>query len=260
MITLGHWSPLAPEEVVGSQKALLLGPSLGSTHRAWSRALAFIGEDIKPVVFDLPGHGLSAVPEAGWSISDLADAVVRLADSLELRQFSYGGISLSGAVGLELAIRYPDRLSSVAVLSSAPKIGTLESWQQRQTQVLQSGMGPLVEPTLARWFTPGFSARRPEVVAEFGQMLSGVDPHAYAQACQALAEFDVWDRISEIEIPTLIVHGSDDPVTSWADAQRMNELVSDSGLIQISGASHQVIAEAPEVAIKHVSFYARKYR
>lgn len=260
MITLGHYSPLSEEEIRGSQKALILGPSLGSTHRAWMRSLSFIGDDIKPVVFDLPGHGSSALPETNWSIADLADSVIALADSLDIRQFSYAGVSISGAVGFELALRHPDRLSSLSILSSAPKLGTADSWQQRQSQVAESGLGSLVEATLTRWFTPGFIAKKPEVVNEFRQMFAEVETQGYIQACRALAEFDVWDRLSDIEIPTLVVHGSEDPVVSWSDCQRANDLIPDCGLIQISGASHQLIAEAPEVAIKHVSFYARKFR
>jgi 3-oxoadipate enol-lactonase len=260
VIELGYFSPLPLDQLQGSQKALLLGPSLGSTHRAWDRALSFIGEDIKPIVFDLPGHGLTPTPDSDWSISDLADAVVRLADRLEIRQFSYAGISLSGAVGYQLALSHERRLSSVGVLCSAPKLGSAEAWQKRIEQVENHGTSSLVEATMQRWFTPRFAERKPEVVSQFAEDLAAVDDLGYIQACRALAEFDVWDRLAQIELPTLIVHGSEDQVVSWEDAQRADSLIADSGLIEISGVSHQAIAEAPEVAIKHISFYARKFR
>jgi 3-oxoadipate enol-lactonase len=260
MNQLEFYSPLPVEELLGSQKILILGPSLGTTHEAWSRSLSFIGDDIKPVVFDLPGHGRTKEFDADWSIEDLADQVIALADRLEVRQFSYAGLSLSGAVGYALAINHSSRLSSVSIIGSAPKLGSQDSWRAREEQVLELGTKSLVAQTSERWFTSSFAERKPEVVEQFMQMLATIPKQSYAQACRALAKFDVWDQISEIDIPTLIVHAGEDKVVSLQDAERANGLIQGSGLIEISGVAHQAAAEAPEVTIKHVSFYARKFR
>lgn len=222
--------------------------------------MAFLGEDIKPIVFDLPGHGLTPEFDYDWSIEQLADQVIALADRLELKEFAYAGTSISGAVGYALALAHPKRLSSVSIICSAPKIGSPEIWEERISLVSAQGTASLVAATKSRWFTEQFASRKPAVVEELMSMLASTSKAAYLGACRALSGFNAWERLPEIKLPVLIVHGSEDPTVSLADAERANQLISDSGLIEISGVAHQAALEAPEVVMKHISFYARKFR
>lgn len=260
MLNLEFWSPLPETELVGSQKALILGPALGCSHRSWQSALSFIGEDIKPIVFGLPGHGLTPATNLEWDMDDLSDAVVRIADRLEIRQFTYAGTDLSGLLGYQLALKHRNRLSSLGVLCSSPRIGHSETCKSQATAISKGGMKSIVDATLRGWFTEEFLNGKPEIVSRFAREFLDVDCTAYLQACEAIATFDLWDQISQIEIPTLIVHGSEDKLVSWDDAKRADSLIPDSGLVEITGVGHQAIVEAPEVAIKHISFYARKFR
>jgi hypothetical protein len=74
--------------------------------------------------------------------------------------------------------------------------------------VRTSGTDAVVELATQRWFGTGFIDRQPDVVAALVAALRNTDNESYAQACEALAEFDVTDRLGEITTPVLAIAGA----------------------------------------------------
>lgn len=260
MLDLGYWSPLPESELLGSQKALVLGPSLGMTHKSWQRAVSFIKEDIKPIVFDLPGHGLSTMGTHNWTIRDLAEAVIRLVDRLEIRSFTFAGSSISGLVGYQLAIRHEKRVNAIVTICSSARLDNQGYWKGMGERVVKEGTKKLAKRVVSDGFSQGFCESAPDVLDQLIDDFYSVDESSYIQGCTAISNADYWSELSGIRVPTLIVHGSEDQIVTLSDSQRANSLIADSGLVEITGVGHQAIVEAPEVAMKHVSFYARKFR
>ena len=92
----------------GQGDLLVVGPSLGTSVEAvWGAAAARLADRFEVVGWDLPGHGRSTPATEPFSIAELAVAVRRLAAQLvggRARRASYAGVSLGGAVALELAL------------------------------------------------------------------------------------------------------------------------------------------------------------
>jgi len=205
---------LTATRLAGSPQAsevLIVGPSLGTSVEAlWSRCEAMLPFEV--VGWDLPGHGRSRPADEAFSVSGLAGAVRDLAHSTASgRTAWYAGVSLGGAVGLELALD-PGPFSAVAVRTSAPKIGTAEAWLERADLVRRAGTAVMVAGSAMRWFAPGFTDRQPTVADALLTSLSQTDRESYALACQALAAFDLRDRMSAGKVPLLVVAGQHDPV------------------------------------------------
>ena len=147
-------------------------------------------------------------------MSGLASAVRDLARlAASGRTAWYAGVSLGGAVGLELAFD-PGPFSAVAVLTAAPKeFGTPEAWLERADLVRREGTAVMVAGSAVRWFAPGFAASRvPGVADALLASLSEADRDSYAMACEALASFDLRDREGARKVPLLVVAGQHDPV------------------------------------------------
>jgi len=200
--------------LAGSAEAgevLIVGPSLGTSAEAlWGRCAARLPFEV--VGWDLPGHGRSRPAGAAFSVSGLAGAVRDLAQAAASgRPAWYVGVSLGGAVGLELALD-PGPFSGVAVLTAAPKIGTPEAWLERADLVRREGTAVMVAGSSVRWFAPGFAGREPEVADALLTSLSEADRESYAMACEALASFDLRDRVGARKVPLLVVAGQQDPV------------------------------------------------
>ncbi|MGV9931105.1 bifunctional 3-oxoadipate enol-lactonase/4-carboxymuconolactone decarboxylase PcaDC [Streptomyces olivaceoviridis] len=228
-----------------SAPPLLLGPSLGTSLALWDQVAPELSAAHRVVRWDLPGHGGSAAGliGPGASVGDLAALVLELADTLGIDRFAYAGVSLGGAVGLHLAVHHPERLSSLAVLCSSAHFGGEAPWRERAERVRREGMAGLADTAEARWFTPGFTV--PGLVRDHRE----ADPEAYAACCDALAAFDLRDRLGEITVPTLLVAGRQDPATPPAHLREIADAVPAATLVELPGASHLAPAQCPRAVL-----------
>ncbi|CAM5614363.1 bifunctional 3-oxoadipate enol-lactonase/4-carboxymuconolactone decarboxylase PcaDC [Streptomyces canarius] len=233
------------EEGPASAPPLLLGPSLGTSLALWDQVAPELSAAHRVVRWDLPGHGGSAAGliGPGARVGDLAALVLELADTLGIDRFAYAGVSLGGAVGLHLAVHHPERLSSLAVLCSSAHFGGEAPWRERAERVRREGLAGLADGAEARWFTPGFSV--PGLVRDHRE----ADPQAYAACCDALAAFDLRDRLGEITVPTLLVAGRQDPATPPAHLREIADAVPAATLVELPGASHLAPAQCPRAVL-----------
>ena len=225
---------------------LLLGPSLGtSAATLWSAVAQKLTPHVRVVGWDLPGHGRGARAEP-FAMAELAAAVLVLADALSAETFHYAGDSVGGCVGLQLALDAPRRVKTATLLCTGAVIGTPDGWHERAATVRGQGMGTMLAGSSQRWFGPGFMERQPGISAALLDALSHTDPESYAQTCEALAGFDVTDRLHEIVLPVLTVAGSDDGPTPPDSLQRIASGVKDGDLVVLDGVAHLAPAEAPD--------------
>lgn len=228
-----------------AENNLFLGPSLGTSSFVWSKAGDVLASDFHVVNFELPGHGPGMRAQRSISIAEVAGQVIELADSLHVDVFHYAGISLGGAVGLELALQYPDRLASLTMVCSAAKFGNSSTWLERAEQVRTQGTSVLVDGSAERWFAPGFIARDPDSAARLLQDIADTDDASYAYLCEALAEFDLRDRLPEIRTRALVLSGEHDGVTPPEIGRFMAATIPAAEYATISGASHLAPVEQP---------------
>ncbi|MYS77043.1 3-oxoadipate enol-lactonase [Streptomyces sp. SID5926] len=228
-----------------SAPPLLLGPSLGTSYALWDAVAPELSVRHRVIRWDLPGHGGSRADliGPGATVGDLADLVLALADSLGVERFAHAGVSLGGAVGLHLAVHHPERVSSLAVVCSSAHFNGAKPWEERAAQVRTEGLARLADSADARWFTPGFTV--PRLVRDHRE----ADPGAYAACCDALAAFDLRERIGEISAPTLLVAGREDPATPPSHLREIADAVPGATLTELPGASHLAPAERPEAVL-----------
>ncbi|WP_432487169.1 bifunctional 3-oxoadipate enol-lactonase/4-carboxymuconolactone decarboxylase PcaDC [Kineococcus sp. SYSU DK018] len=229
---------------------LVVGPSLGIASRTlWGEVARRLSGVAVVAGWDPPGHGGSA-PATALSAAGLAADVAAFgaAAQAELGRpgepFAYAGDSLGGAVGLQLALDSPGAVSAVGVFCSAARIGTPDGWRERAAQVREHGTAPLVPTSAARWFPARFAREHPQVVHALLQDLAGTDAGSYAAACEALAGFDVADRLREVRVPVLAVAGELDAVVPVEDTLAVGRAPGALATV-VPGAAHQLPVEDP---------------
>jgi 3-oxoadipate enol-lactonase/4-carboxymuconolactone decarboxylase len=223
---------------------LVLGPSLGTTWHMWDRQIAELSERWRVIRYDLPGHGGAPAYPAS-SVGDLAERLLATLDQLGVQRFGYAGCSVGGAVGIELALRHPQRVATLALVAASPRFGTADEFRQRGVVVRTNGLDPIARSAPERWFTPAFAAAQPAIVEWAVQMVRTTDPGCYIAACEALAAFDVRAGLGRIQVPTLVVVGSEDQVTGPAEARTLVAGIPDARLALVPGASHLAPVEQP---------------
>ncbi|MFE0818615.1 4-carboxymuconolactone decarboxylase [Streptomyces sp. NPDC058807] len=241
-----------PEEA----PVLILGPSLGTTWHMWDRQVPELAQQWRVFRFDLPGHGGAPAHPAG-SVADLTSRLLATLDGLGVQRFGYAGCAFGGAVGIELALRHPERLASLALIAASPRFGTADEFRQRGVIVRTNGLDPIARSSPERWFTGGFAAAQPAITEWAVQMVRTTDPGCYIAACEALAAFDVRGELGQVGVPTLVLVGSDDQVTGPAEARTLVAGIPDARLAVVPGASHLVPVEQPgavtDLLVRHFS-------
>jgi 3-oxoadipate enol-lactonase len=253
-------SNLPLEDLEGSSKVVILGSGFGTTAEVWDLAQKHFNPEMKYLRFDLPGHGLSPAVNETFSIQNIADAVIALADSLNINKFCYAGVSIGGAIGLTLALKYPHRVKVVLPICSAPKFGDSASWITRAAQVRENGTAQFVEGTRDRWFSKRTQERKPDLVEQTLQMLTNVDRESYALGCEALAKYDIRNELQEIKIPVMVIAGELDPVVPYATALEYSQQLGEGSIIEVLGVAHQAVLESPEVLAKHINYSVRQHK
>ncbi|KUO06029.1 4-carboxymuconolactone decarboxylase [Streptomyces caeruleatus] len=223
---------------------LILGPSLGTTWHMWDRQVPELTQQWRVFRFDLPGHGGAPAYPAG-SVAELADRLLATLEGLGVQRFGYAGCALGGALGIELALRHPERIASLALIAASPRFGTADEFRQRGVIVRTNGLDPIARTSPDRWFTTGFAAAQPAITEWAVQMVRTTDPGCYIAACEALASFDVRPQLAGVSVPTLVLVGSDDQVTGPAEARTLVAGIPDARLAVVPGASHLVPVEQP---------------
>ncbi|MEW2448002.1 4-carboxymuconolactone decarboxylase [Streptomyces parvulus] len=223
---------------------LILGPSLGTTWHMWDRQVPELTQQWRVFRFDLPGHGGAPAHPAG-SVTELTRRLLATLDGLGVQRFGYAGCAFGGAVGMELALRHPERLASLALIAASPRFGTADEFRQRGVIVRTNGLDPIARSSPERWFTGGYAAAQPAITEWAVQMVRTTDPGCYIAACEALAAFDVRGELGRVGVPTLVLVGSDDQVTGPAEARTLVAGIPDARLAVVPGASHLVPVEQP---------------
>jgi len=224
---------------------LVLSNSLGSNLAMWQPQITALASHFRVLRYDPRGHGKSSVPDGPSAIADLGRDVLGLLDMLGIDQACFCGISMGGVTGQWLALNAPERLEKLVLANTAAKIGTAETWNARIAIVEQDGLRTIIPGTLERWFTAGFRATQPEIVADIEAMLWATDSRGYASCCAAIRDADFRMNLREFVTPTLVISSTHDPVTPPDDGRFLAEGIAGARYVELA-AAHLSNVEAAE--------------
>jgi 3-oxoadipate enol-lactonase len=240
-----HWEQSGPPDA----PAVLLGSSLGTTLEMWSPVLPGLADCRRIVRFDHRGHGRSPIAEGPYDMADLGGDVVALLDRLGLDRACYVGASLGGMIGLWLAAHASTRIEGLVCICSSAYLPPAEAWAARAASVRDAGsVAAVADAVLARWFTPGYAERHPDVITWMGAMLRDTSPEGYVACCGAIERMDLRDDLARITAPTLAIGAAEDQAISPEHSRAIAAGVSGARVeIMAHGAHLAAIERAQEV-------------
>ena len=226
---------------------VVLSNSLGTTLEMWEPQAAVLARDRRVLRYDMRGHGRSPVPQTPYSIADLGADLVALLDRHGIERASLCGVSLGGMVSMWVAAHAPQRVDRLVLCSTSAIMGPPESWTERAALVRREGMAAVADTVVARWFTPGFTAARPDVVAAIRAQLASTPPEGYAGCCEAIKDMDQRPDLPSISAPALVIAAAGDPSTPPAHARTIAGLVPGARLEVLDRGAHLVNVEEPDL-------------
>lgn len=224
--------------IEGQGPALVLSHALGCDLHMWDEVTALLKDRYTIVRYDHCGHGQSAAKGHAFTMQDLADDAASLIQSLGLGPVHFAGVSMGGMTAQALAASHPELVSSIMVANSAAHYdeAARQGWQARIESVLTSGMEPIADGALQRWFSPTYQAAHPERLAQMRKVLVNTAPQPYAHACEAVARINLLSSNPRIQCPTLVIAGSQDAATPPAMSQGIARSIADAQLEHIDAA------------------------
>jgi 3-oxoadipate enol-lactonase len=236
---LGYW-------IAGAGRVLVLLHPVGTRARFWQGLGAQLADRYRCLAIDLRGCGESDTPRSRFTLDDLADDVIEMLRSQELRDCVVVGCSMGGMVAQGIALKAPELLAGM-VLTGTTYTQTAETRKiplQRARDCL-NGMPLVIDETLRRWFPPAFLAADGPVIKRVRSWLEELDPVVFSWSWEAIAGLDYGERLRQISLPTLLVRGTEDAAGRHMPA--MAQLLSRGRFIEMPGAGHMAPMEQPDV-------------
>jgi pimeloyl-ACP methyl ester carboxylesterase len=186
---------------------------------------------------------------ASYTLNDMAGDAAGLLDHLELPKAHVMGISMGGAIAQTLAIRKPARVLSMTSIMSTTgsrRVG----WPKPRALPLLLRRPPrsrdgYIEHALGIWRvigSPGFPRDEERIRARAGATYDrGIDPRGTARQLVAIiASGDRTLALRKVSVPTLVVHGADDPLVHPSGGTATARAVKDAQLMLIRGMGHDL--------------------
>lgn len=227
-------------EITGSGPWVTLSHSLSTDLSMWEPQVAALAGRYTVLRFDSRGHGQSSAPDGAYSLEQMAEDVIGLLDALEVERTHYVGLSMGGMIGQHLALKAPQRLSRLVLADTTSRYPTEAQavWPERIRIASEQGMAPLVDSTLARWFTEPYRTAHPEVMVRIAGLIRATPPAGFVGCCHAIPRIDTTERLRGLRLPALVIVGSEDAGTPPAWAREIAEAIPGARLEIIPGAAH----------------------
>lgn len=216
---------------------VVLSHSLGTRLAMWDAQVVALSAHFRVLRYDTRGHGQSDTPPGPYTIGRLADDVVALLDTLGIERAHFCGLSMGGQTGIALGACHGDRLIRLVLSNTAFKIGSPQVWNSRIAKARGEGMVGLADAIIERWLTPGFRERQAAQAELLRAQLVATDPDGYAANCEAVRDAHLRDALGRITVPTLVIAGTHDVVTSPEQGRAMAAAIQGAQYLELD-ASH----------------------
>jgi 3-oxoadipate enol-lactonase len=228
-------------------KAVVFLHGLGSCGEDWQLQLPALGKHYRIIMIDLRGHGRSDLGEGWATIEQMAEDVTAILADLNEASVHVVGLSLGGAVALQLAVLAPDLIASLIAVNTFARLRpSRNGWLHglvRLGLVLTDQMD-----LLGKWVARGLFPRPDQVELRTisAARLASNSRKSYLHSLTAAARFDLRQDLKNIRPPTLVIAGELDRTVSKDSIQELVTGIPDARLEVFPGSGHVTPYDAAE--------------
>lgn len=239
-------------EVHGTgQETVVLAHGLLLSGRVWHNQLLALRDRFRCIEFDFRGHGRSSSPAGGYAIDELAGDLCQLLETNRYTPCHLAGVALGGVVALRLALKRPELVRSLTLISASADEEAPESRRRLKTfgtAMRFLGPKPFTKRVMSKVFAPVFSEDSDRKI-QFEHWVSEFQKQDRSGLSQAIHGFAnrvaVGGALSRITQPTLIVAGQKDSVFPPEHSKTLHHGISGSRYMEIPEAGHCPPLETP---------------
>jgi pimeloyl-ACP methyl ester carboxylesterase len=243
---------------IGEGDPILFVHGIAGCWRNWLENLPYFGRTHRAIALDLPGFGDSPMPSWEISMANYGRLVHDFCERLGLDQVAaLVGNSMGGFIGTEAVIEEPERFDRLVLISAAGV--SFAEWQGRPfeagARIFKAAIPFMSGERRIYWTRPlgrklafgrlfrNPNKLRPELLAE--QVRPGLQAPGFSDALTAIWGYDTRERLTEIEIPTMVVWGLSDQIVPVEGALGYHRLIPHSRLEIFERTGHLPMLERP---------------
>jgi 3-oxoadipate enol-lactonase len=228
---------------------VLLIQGLGTDARGWALQRMALGRRYRCYAVDNRGVGRSGRPPGPYDLEVMAEDALAVLDAEGVGRAHVIGASMGGVLAQIIAVRHPERVRSLvlACTSCRHHPWRRELFEEWIDAVEHAGIHALRADALQWLVGPRFRARFGVWVNLLARLVLNSDPAAFAAQTRAIldGDDDLRFELCDVAAPVLVITGSQDTLTPIGDAEELAELIPDARLVELRGAAHGLMVEAP---------------
>ena len=232
--------------VQGKGEPLFLIHGIGAARDAWRFMIPKLTQYFTVITYDLRGHGESPLASNEFGLNELVADLERVRERTGFEQAHFAGHSLGGMIGPAYARKYPQRVLSLGLLSTAA--GRTDEDSTKVWSVVKAmeakGIPQVLETLVDRWFTDNFIAAQPEIIQRRLDQVVNTNPEIFLNVFRIYASTEMMPWLNEISVPCLVLTGENDGGCN----PRLNRLIvqalPNSQLVILPEYKHSILLEA----------------
>jgi pimeloyl-ACP methyl ester carboxylesterase len=231
----------------GAGIPVLLVHAFPMNHALWQPQLDTLIGEARLIAPDLRGFGASEVPNGPYTMETFADDLAALLDQLQIERVVLAGVSMGGYIAFAFWRRYASRVRALVLSDTRASADTDEARTARESNAqLAETQGARV---IADMMLPNLlsATATSEVQNRVRDIIVGNQPYGIASALRGMAlRPDSSDLLPAINVPTLLLVGSEDGLTSPDEMRSLEQRIAGSRLVEVPGAGHLPNFENPD--------------
>ncbi|WP_438952215.1 alpha/beta fold hydrolase [Porticoccus sp.] len=240
----------------GQGDVIIFLHGLGVSSGDWAGQINYFSNHWRVIAPDFRGHGDSDKPSGPYDVSIHALDVLGLMGQLGIDRAHLVGLSMGGMVAFQIAADAPQRLKSMTIINSGPALpnNTFAARKMLWTRLLSIhllGMHRYARKVAESMFLgPGQEA----LIDIFARQIASNPKKVYLKNLKSLFGWGVLDRLSDIEVPTLMLTGDRD-YSPVALKQAVVDAMKNARLVVIADSGHGTPIEKPVETNKAIASF-----
>lgn len=234
-------------EDIGKGAPLVLIHGMGGDTTEWMHLIPELSKEVRCIAVDLRGHGKSGKPDMPYTQDLFAEDVATLLDTLHIDQAYICGISMGGFVALKMALNQPKKVKGLILIDTAARMSpkSIEVAGRWGKIFMEKGLDAYIEAEVKDVFHPMYSRRHKDEVKAFADSMRTRDSATVMRIQQGYMKNPITldKEIKNIKVPTLIIHGREDIVVPFEEAEFMNKQIPNSQIAVVPFAGHAALLE-----------------
>ncbi|HWF15987.1 MAG TPA: alpha/beta hydrolase [Acidimicrobiales bacterium] len=220
-------------EIHGEGPVVLLIPGLGVDVNYFADIIRDLATTCRVVAFDPRGAGQSDKPDVPYSIDGMADDAVGLLEYLGIDSATVVGTSMGGRTALILALNHPDLVERLVLVATSARV-------------------PPIRLLTRRWLVMDVLSRLP-----VPKSVDAQPQFAWERQRDASTGFDCTDRLGEIKVPTLVVHGKGDHLVPFKLGREMADGIHGAQLVALSDGHRATFITHGQRLVKEIDHFIK---